>query len=205
MREAEEEAKRLLERWGNETPPVDVMEIALQEGIELRLAPAGMCTCCAVIDGKKIIWVNRRDPPTRKRFRIAHEIFEFLGFPERECDAGAASLLMPEDWVVSFTRREQGNLLSLARIFRVSNEAMAYRLASLFHLAVTIVDFHLLTVRLGAPFPLLPDEKRAIQEAYQKSTPIRICCEELSFQAFPIPPFPSSRVILLSGNSQWIP
>ncbi|MFN4183040.1 MAG: ImmA/IrrE family metallo-endopeptidase, partial [bacterium] len=93
MREVEEEAKRLLAHYGNEGPPVEVMEIALAEGIELRIAPAGMSTCCAVIDGKKIIWVNRMDPPARRRFRIAHEIFEFLGFSERECDAGAAELL----------------------------------------------------------------------------------------------------------------
>ncbi len=197
----EEQAKRFLKKWGIRQPPVDVAEIALMEGIELHIAPIGMPTCCARVDGRRIIWVNRTDPVTRRRFRIAHEIFEFFDYSEQECDAGAAFLLMPPDWVEKYAPKVKMDLLSLAKIFRVSHEAMAYRLAGLFSLTVTILDFQRLTVRLGGPLSLLPIEKKAIQWAYQERNPRKFTEDDCTVYAFPIPPFPPSRVILFTGNA----
>ncbi len=104
--------------------------------------------------------VNYSDPPFRKRFTIAHELgHHFLHlikdgeyvdkeanlFRQQERDDNvltpsrrqeiqanmfASSLLMPEDEVRRYWL-ERPSVDELAKIFKVSNEAMGYRIASL--------------------------------------------------------------------------
>jgi Zn-dependent peptidase ImmA (M78 family) len=104
--------------------------------------------------------VNSSDPPFRKRFTIAHELgHHFMHlmhdgeFVDREANLFrqqtgeekemnptrrqeiqanmfAASLLMPEDEVRRYWK-ERPSIDELARIFKVSAEAMGYRVANL--------------------------------------------------------------------------
>jgi Zn-dependent peptidase ImmA (M78 family) len=106
------------------------------------------------------VLVNRDDPPYRKRFTIAHELgHHFLHLssdgeiidreanlfrrqpgedrtmsPERrreiQANLFAASLLMPEDDVRRYWQ-ERRSIEELAKIFKVSEEAMGYRVDSL--------------------------------------------------------------------------
>lgn len=91
--------------------------------------------------------MNERDIKTRARFTIAHELGHYFlhmadsdnkvitsfrmdhSLVEKQADAFAAELLMPEDSV----RKEYGNMVipvsdSLARSFNVSKQAMRFRL-----------------------------------------------------------------------------
>ncbi|HEY2600005.1 MAG TPA: ImmA/IrrE family metallo-endopeptidase, partial [Thermoleophilaceae bacterium] len=107
------------------------------------------------VGGKAVIGVNKDHAVVRRRFTVAHELAHYVlqhverfhldlttinsldGDPpgyepqlERDANNFAAELLMPEPWVVSLASKEV-SVLELSRRFRVSQEAMGFRLVNL--------------------------------------------------------------------------
>ena len=101
--------------------------------------------------GRVLIGLNRSHSPVRRHFSFWHEVGHYLLHrgswqvcqagdgrpkengavsPEREADAFATSLLMPDDWVRACSA-EMRELSALARRFGVSPRAMARRLQEL--------------------------------------------------------------------------
>jgi Zn-dependent peptidase ImmA (M78 family) len=156
-----EEADRLLNSvWaaiaGDRYIPVDPIVISRELGIDVFDADLESSTSGMII--KKVgydprILLNRADSPNRSRFTCAHELghyvshaddpdqYEFIdrrdplsstGQNEEEkfANAFAASLLMPDDEVQKRSK-EGASTVELAWQFRVSAEAMEYRLRNL--------------------------------------------------------------------------
>lgn len=162
----EAEAKALLESAGITSVPVDVVEIALSLGlfvapVELGSDVSGMLVMHEVGGA---IGYNPNHAPARQRFTIAHEIGHYIlhrdeaplfidkqysvvfrndrsstgeDRREREANAFASALLMPDDQLrsaaakVGFDLADDAALTSLARRFGVSKQALSYRLAAL--------------------------------------------------------------------------
>jgi Zn-dependent peptidase ImmA (M78 family) len=129
---AERLAYNLLERYEIYEPPVQVVEIATKEGLNVFTLPKekmddlGISGYLNPIQNK--IYVNRADPYVRQRFTIAHELGHwFMGHAkdtqvygnfvfrssakginrnvwEKEADRFAASLLMPRHFIEKFLK-----------------------------------------------------------------------------------------------------
>jgi Zn-dependent peptidase ImmA (M78 family)/DNA-binding XRE family transcriptional regulator len=107
------------------------------------------------LEGGPVIGFNAAEPESRQRFSIAHELGHYVlrhrkpvhvdlavspsshGEPpgydwrnEREANAFATELLMPED-LVRAAAVERPDRHRLARLFKVSDEAMGFRLVNL--------------------------------------------------------------------------
>ncbi len=98
---------------------------------------------------KKAIGVNKNHHPLRQRFTVAHELGHFLlghegheeefvddkfdrPFPvEREANLFASFVLMPKDWVTNSAKKNNLDISSLAKEFKVSEQAMTIRLLEL--------------------------------------------------------------------------
>ena len=168
-RRAENAAHRLLQQLGvGENLPIDVRKIAKTLGISLversQLSKAGYGTISGLLlrrEGSTICIINRDHPPTRRRYRIAHEIGHFILHPpeeayidvaarsdkssdgtdprEIEANAFAAVLLMPEQLLrqrvprpLDISFEDDAEAISrLAKDFNVSTVAMTYRLLNL--------------------------------------------------------------------------
>jgi Zn-dependent peptidase ImmA (M78 family)/transcriptional regulator with XRE-family HTH domain len=147
-------ARRALAVAGVSTPPVDVRSIAQQLGVAVfpRWFPNALSALFARHGDRALIGVNADHPEVRQRFSIAHECGHFVlhhdsqhfielepqssGDPpgydwrkEQAANTFAAELLMPADWI-----RVDAKAYSLDRLatrYKVSKEAMAYRLSNL--------------------------------------------------------------------------
>jgi len=150
-------ARELLDRCHVKGPPVELEEIsrALRVPlVEWRLPDSLSALIVQVDEGDYVICVNLTHPPNRKRFSTAHELghavlrheagyyLEFfdtsLGEPpnfrpvdEREANNFAASLLMDERWLREDWANGRRNVVKLAARYRVSAEAMSFRLMNL--------------------------------------------------------------------------
>ena len=165
-------AEWVVEHLGVANPPVDVRAAAQALGFTVQgLGELGDDVSGAFVShpGGGVIAVNKNHHLVRRRFTIAHELghgllhegrmplFVDKGFAvafrdrrsstgevrmEREANAFAAALLMPENMVRSATDElvwthgldmggGGGALRELAQRFKVSQEAMSYRLAHL--------------------------------------------------------------------------
>jgi Zn-dependent peptidase ImmA (M78 family) len=159
-REIEDQAAEILRTHGLFSIPVDPVTLANREGIKVnnaKFSDENLSGLVAKRGSNVTILVNQSDVPFRKRFTIAHELgHHFLhlladgDFVDtqvdlfRDAEAGesgsravevqanqfAAALLMPEELVRQAFGRMQ-NLSELARLFNVSEEAMAIRLGRL--------------------------------------------------------------------------
>jgi Zn-dependent peptidase ImmA (M78 family) len=146
--------------------PVPVEKIALK--LDLAVMPTdlgpGISGALIIKDGKATIGVNQNESRVRRRFTIAHELGHFLMHNtvnnlfveklvlfrdqesssgekrrEREANAFAASILMPESILEQEVREaSQDDSLNdeeligiLAKKFDVSDVAMTYRLSNL--------------------------------------------------------------------------
>lgn len=156
---AKQAAEHILKSyWLEQGVPVDCFAIAKRMGIVVRSVSTDNVDIAGGIYVEKgeraIIFHNQDDSQTRARFTVAHELghyclnsdrkkFEYLEYRsnlsatgtednmhERWANSFAANLLMPEQQVRQFMKKKK-NLPDLASIFRVSSEAMSYRLAGL--------------------------------------------------------------------------
>jgi Zn-dependent peptidase ImmA (M78 family)/DNA-binding XRE family transcriptional regulator len=150
-------ARSLIEQTGASAPPVDVYEIARGLGVQVVGWNFDESVSGLFLDvgSKAVIGVNKDHAVVRRRFTVAHELAHYVlrhverfhldlttinslhGDPpgyepqlERDANNFAAELLMPEPWVVSLAS-EEVTVLELSRRFRVSQEAMGFRLVNL--------------------------------------------------------------------------
>jgi Zn-dependent peptidase ImmA (M78 family) len=158
--EIERTAAEVLHRHRLFSIPIDPVTLANREGIRVhnaKFTDENLSGLVAKRGRNVTILVNQSDVPFRKRFTIAHELgHHFLhlladgdyvdtqvdlfrdtdgGEPatkkvEVEANQFAAALLMPEELVRQAFRDTQ-SLPTLARLFNVSEEAMAIRLGRL--------------------------------------------------------------------------
>lgn len=139
------------------TLPIDVVAIAQKMGAQV-FSSSGLGPLSGkveLVDGTPHIYCNSAEPTVRQRFTIAHEIghlalghvspecaqhredpasnFSGTVLPiEREANAFAAQLLMPEN-VLEYAVNEEriSDIARLARMFDVSQVAMKYRLQNI--------------------------------------------------------------------------
>jgi Zn-dependent peptidase ImmA (M78 family) len=132
MRQEEDRATALLQKYEIQSPPIPVEDIARGEGAEIvRTHFAGTESGFTLRDGKRIIiGVNTRTSRRRQRFSIAHEIGHLILHPlnpliidhavrvdwrddvsslgtdtqEIEANAFGAALLMPQSMVIGQVR-----------------------------------------------------------------------------------------------------
>lgn len=152
----ENKALRVLEDYKIEKPVVDVAKIAKGLGIEIKEInmPKGYEDVAGFYDeAKKIIYVEKNDPPQRKLFSIAHELGHvFLGhkhatvlfritrkdakYPKEESEANsfAAHLLMPDYMIEDYMSKynlSKSDYTVLANIFGVPVSSMRHTLERL--------------------------------------------------------------------------
>lgn len=160
--EVEKRAKEVREEHNLTTIPIDPVLLANRLGVKVLNAKFWDDNLVGTIEKRgddMRILVKQSDPPSRKRFTIAHELGhlflhladdgEYLDkeanlfrlrdgddttiqnrSQEIQANMFASSLLMPEEEVRRYWA-ERPSIRELARIFRVSNAAMGYRVASL--------------------------------------------------------------------------
>ncbi|HEX8737956.1 MAG TPA: ImmA/IrrE family metallo-endopeptidase [Pyrinomonadaceae bacterium] len=161
---SKEIANRLLEQSEQVSPPVNLEKI-ISLWSELNLEFDELEHEGYLIDlggfGKEIV-VRSTAPIWRQRFTIAHEIghlvleenniklencISFRGkeyennFIEKWCDSFAASLLMPEEWILRDLRRNKikglvQSILELPNIYNVSNTAFRRRISEISPLSI---------------------------------------------------------------------
>ena len=158
---ARNQARKVLNRLEIAEPPVDVAQVAKQLGIKLaddREFESDISSLLLVKGDEFIICVNKMHHAHRRRFSIAHEIGHFLlhkdeapyfdkdyevyfranaaespdDLREVEANQFAAELLMPLSMIRNDLNRTPPPTASdLAKKYKVSEQAMTFRLASL--------------------------------------------------------------------------
>jgi hypothetical protein len=146
------QATRLLDSAGISREPVALRDVVSALNLELvkrtREPFASEAALEPLGDGRAIV-LNGSGDSGRRRFTIAHEIGHFVLHPERcrperggavneagrreerEADAFAAELLMPEHLVREAAREQGPDATRLAERFEVSRKAMQTRLRGL--------------------------------------------------------------------------
>jgi hypothetical protein len=149
---AAELLRRYHERFGGSLqPPVPVEAIA-EDYLGLSVAESeSLKVSGMLLPAEREVWLNATESPERRRFTLAHEVghwvcqvLEGRSAPvmcradevgvgegralEREANVFAAELLMPEELV---RERFDGTCAGTAGSFRVSDEAMGWRLYNL--------------------------------------------------------------------------
>lgn len=146
-------ARQVLEQLRLTSPPVDVEGVAVDHGLKVRYVARTGGFEGRLVRDRMVIEVNRHHHRHKQRFTIAHEIGHFVlahspvfnsyddrsiadpnRINERQANAFASDLLIPEPWVRqrwSEVRRSERPIDKIAECFDVSSEAMYYRLADL--------------------------------------------------------------------------
>lgn len=150
-------AERILQSLGIETPgDIDLEAIAWTRGAVVNYRPLDRCEATIVGSKRKaVIAVNSRSPPDRRRFSLAHELGHwhhhkgrmlFCGGrdvcnfgngplnPERQADAFASDLILPNYMLGPRLRRIKRPTLAAAR--EVADEYSASLTATLFKMTV---------------------------------------------------------------------
>lgn len=144
---AERQATKLLELSAVVAPPVPESVIAKLPRVQVeRIVPSPVAGASQWSRGRWLVLVNGADPIGRQRFTLAHELKHILDAPfikvlypptgdlsshdraEAICDQFAGCLLMPRPWVKKAWREGRQDVVSLARHFEVSRQAMQVRL-----------------------------------------------------------------------------
>ena len=143
-------SEKLLASHEIKRAPVDVLDIALKEGLDIAFETLDQRTSGMYMD-KKIL-INKTLPKTRLRFTIAHELAHHIlkhkltimvparmrtneatsDKDEAEANRFAASLLMPYSFlkkdIHNFKDFDEDDIQTLAEIYQVSHIAMTIRL-----------------------------------------------------------------------------
>jgi hypothetical protein len=136
--------------------PVDLEGMARTLGLPIEYDPGLLSNISGKIirsrrspSGFRII-INANDPHRRKRFTLAHELAHYVlhrdliddvvdnemyrstlsGYLERQANSYAAKLLLPSE-AIYLCHRRTPSVVTLARLFDVSEEAMRIRLSEL--------------------------------------------------------------------------
>jgi predicted transcriptional regulator len=146
------QASRLLETAGVAREPVSLRDVVSALNLELVQKTREPFSCEAALEpmgDTRAIVLNGAADERRRRFTIAHEIGHFMLHPgrlrperdglvneamraeEREADAFAAELLMPEHLVRQAVAEQGADKVLLADRFQVSTRAMEVRLRRL--------------------------------------------------------------------------
>lgn len=149
-------AQQLLAQARVTAPPIDIEDLCARCGVHVVEAPFSNEISGVILDldNGPMIGVNRDHPLVRQRFSIAHELGHYLlehhdhfhidlsdaagqGEPpgynwldERNANDFAAQVLMPAA-LVAASFADDDNLNRLAKRFKVSREAMGWRLVNL--------------------------------------------------------------------------
>ncbi len=149
-----DQVRALMERAGLGRVPVDVAGVASLLGLQINYEQMTdeMSGYLENRNGRWVVGVNSLHAGVRQRFTIAHEVAHFVlhrsrqgtfrdvifmrrssnaNGMEREADAFAAQLLMPEEQLVLDIRSGMVNVMALAARYNVSALAMKYRLQNL--------------------------------------------------------------------------
>ena len=151
-------AQEIRKKYGIQEPPVNIFDIANNEGIDIVYFNPDDDTkdvSGLLLKDKKRIYLNADEPAERQAFTLAHELAHyFLNHTpdeygvykrnslyleekppkEKEADLFAAELLMPKDLIVNVKKRygiKDYDTLILSKMFGVSRSAMAFRLKNL--------------------------------------------------------------------------
>ena len=166
LRKAKNAALKALKEAGIDQAPVDVFAVATALGVQCRAAELGddVSGLLVMKHGTPVVGYNRRHSKSRQRFTVAHELAHYRlhvtpddlfidkgvmmwhrdeksstgeDQNEKEANAFAAELLMPESFIEKEIG-ERGLQLSddsdievLAQVFEVSVQAMTFRLLNL--------------------------------------------------------------------------
>jgi Zn-dependent peptidase ImmA (M78 family) len=146
----ERKALEVLKRFGVSGPPVALEDICRAEGLALCFRSFDYVAGLFINDDVfPVIVVNSRQPLSRQRFTVAHELGHYyLGHErssfaepggasrqERAAERFAANLLMPAAWVrrhwQMYAANRENRLSVLAGLFEVSQAALKVRLKEL--------------------------------------------------------------------------
>jgi uncharacterized protein DUF955 len=157
-------ARDLLNRACQLRPPVDLDQMS-RLWTDLRISTEPLGREGYLVDlgaqGAELI-VNSEDPPTRRRYTIAHELGHWMlkqltgstrqrrntapDLPsEHWCNEFASALLMPSSWLIEDLRRNRisglpDSILSLPKKYNVSSEAFRFRVSSV--TPVSVVEIY---------------------------------------------------------------
>jgi Zn-dependent peptidase ImmA (M78 family) len=128
-------------------PPVDVVHVLRQLDVQVyRVVGTRWSGALNSSETTAEIWVRSEDALVRQRFTLAHELGHLLLHPlgilfrddtftgnwmETEANRFAAAFLMPSRFLATHAPLAEFSATTLASQFRVSHQAMTYRLASL--------------------------------------------------------------------------
>ena len=154
---ARQKARDLIKQYQVSEPPVDVFDIAANEGIQIVFFNPNEATdkVSGLLEkDTKKIYLNATESPKRQAFTLAHELAHyFLNHKpneygvyrrdavysskppkEKEADMFAAELLMPAKLIEEAKKKyhlKDSDIAILASLFAVSDSAMRFRLKSL--------------------------------------------------------------------------
>jgi XRE family transcriptional regulator, fatty acid utilization regulator len=157
-------ADELRARWDLSTVPADTLPGAVERELEVQVlfveAPTGLSGAAVHLPGAHTILINRNDPPGRRNFDLAHELFHLLTWEamapdrvesrtvpptkgnriEKLAENFAGGLLMPAEEVsVAWGKRGEQDLHdwlnATATELKVTSVAPKWRLVVLGHLS----------------------------------------------------------------------
>lgn len=146
----ERKALEVLERFDVGEPPVPLEDICRAEGLGVCARPFDYVAGLFVNDDVfPVIVTNSRQPSTRQRFTVAHELGHFYlrhertsfaepggaSRQERDAERFAANLLMPAAWMrrywTTYAANAENRVSIIAALFDVSRAALRVRLKEL--------------------------------------------------------------------------
>lgn len=160
MKIIEEKVEKLITQLNISSGPVLVEEIALKSNVQIKQAVSkDFSGLLFRKDGIAYMAISSNESPVRQRFTIAHELGHFFLHPqkdtfieyrdnkykkkvvrsteEKEANFFAASLLMPKKFIEVDIKNipdkivSENDIKNLAQKYKVSEEAMTYRLINL--------------------------------------------------------------------------
>ncbi len=203
-------AEELLTQGGISRPPVDVLELARQLGIDVAFDHQQRVRGRhKKLAGRSSIFLRPDERPERLHWAAAHElgevvayrVFDRVSLPGEEtpprlrediANLLASRLLLPTRWFLDDARRFQVDLLQLKQFYRTaSHELIAYRLLDLDERStITVFDQGRLTRRRGncdaKPPRLQPIERDCWAEVHRLNRSAEMCASGLTVQGWPV-------------------